>query len=50
MNVAPNLRSSLTFNRPLVSSLNDCEKPLADLFVVFGLTKIHLKGINNNEI
>lgn len=47
------LRSSLTFSnvtsssiyKPLVTALNDCEKPLADLFIIFGLSKSFLKSI-----
>ena len=29
----------LTFNRPFVSTLNNYNKPLADLFIIFGLNK-----------
>ncbi len=53
MKTSCTLSSQLSLNsmrgapRPLVAALNDCEKPLADLFIVFGVSKSALRSGNN---
>lgn len=36
--------SGITLGKPLISALNDCEKSLADFFVIFGAAKTLIKG------
>ena len=36
--------STMTLSKPLISALNDCEKPLADFFIIYGASKTLIKG------
>ena len=38
------IRQSIVSTGPLISALNGYEKPLADLFIVYGISKDSLKG------
>ena len=40
--------SNIVFAKPLISALNDCEKPLVDLFFICGFPKSKLRNGNMN--